>query len=96
MHPVWTTGGVGRKVAHASAGTTHHDQIGVRWVANELAIQQAVEKTDATRIITFHSRVNLAKVFASPHPNSSWASRRGPASLLVPVAAGPAVQSQNP
>jgi hypothetical protein len=25
-----------------------------------------------------------------PHPNSSWASRRGPASLLVPVAAGPA------
>ena len=26
----------------------------------------------------------------SPHPNSSWASRRGPASLLVPVAAGPA------
>src|ERR1700676_5536360 len=28
------------------------------------------------------------------HPNSSWASRRGPASLLVPVAAGPAVQSR--
>jgi hypothetical protein len=25
----------------------------------------------------------------SPHPNSSWASRRGAASLLVPVAAGP-------
>ena len=25
----------------------------------------------------------------SPHPDSSWASRRGPASLLVPVAAGP-------
>jgi hypothetical protein len=38
------------------------DQIGIKWVANELAIQQAVEKTNATRVITFHSRVNLAKV----------------------------------
>jgi predicted helicase len=44
------------------------DQIGIKWVANELAIQQAVEKTNATRVITFHSRVNLAKVFASSSP----------------------------
>jgi hypothetical protein len=33
------------------------------------------------------------KPLCLPHPNSSWASRRGPASLLVPVAPGPAATS---
>ena len=41
------------------------DPIGIKWVANELAVQQAIQETNASRVITFHSRVNLAKEFAS-------------------------------
>jgi hypothetical protein len=45
------------------------DKIGVRWVANQLALKRAIEQTDASKIITFHSRVHTAKAFveASPH-----------------------------
>jgi superfamily II DNA or RNA helicase len=41
------------------------DLIGARWVANQIAIERAVEKTGAKRAITFHSRVSSAKEFSS-------------------------------
>jgi len=41
------------------------DQIQAKWVANQIALQRAIEKTSATKIITFHSRVKLAEAFAS-------------------------------
>ena len=40
------------------------DEIQARWVANQIALKRAIEKTGASKIITFHSRVNLAKDFA--------------------------------
>ena len=44
------------------------DEIGVRWVSNLVALQQAIEQTGATKAITFHSRVKLADEFASDSP----------------------------
>ena len=44
------------------------DAIGARWVANLIALDQAVRKVDAKKIITFHSRVALAKEFATNEP----------------------------
>ena len=41
------------------------DLIGARWVANQNAIERAVEKTGARHIITFHSRVSSAKEFSN-------------------------------
>jgi superfamily II DNA or RNA helicase len=41
------------------------DLIGAKWVANQIAIERAVEKTDANHIITFHSRVSSAEKFSS-------------------------------
>jgi predicted helicase len=41
------------------------DQIRAKWVANQLAIQRAVEQYDVKRIITFHSRVSAAAAFTS-------------------------------
>jgi superfamily II DNA or RNA helicase len=41
------------------------DLIGARWVANQIAIERAVEKTGVRRAITFHSRVSSAKVLSS-------------------------------
>src|SRR3984893_14495881 len=41
------------------------DLIGARWVANQNAIERAVEKTGARHIITFHSRVSSAKEFST-------------------------------
>src|SRR5262245_20659051 len=41
------------------------DLIGARWVANQIAVERAVEKSGAKRAITFHSRVSSAKVFSS-------------------------------
>ena len=40
------------------------DQIQARWVANQIALKRAIEKTGATKIISFHSRVKLAEEFA--------------------------------
>ena len=40
------------------------DEIQDKWVANQIALKRAIEKTGATKIITFHSRVNLAEDFA--------------------------------
>ena len=44
------------------------DEIGARWVANLIALDQAVKKVDAKKIITFHSRVALAQEFATNEP----------------------------
>ena len=44
------------------------DEVGVRWVSNLVALQQAIEQTGATKIISFHSRVKLADEFASDSP----------------------------
>jgi superfamily II DNA or RNA helicase len=41
------------------------DLIGAKWVANQIAVERAVEKTGAKRAITFHSRVSSAKEFSS-------------------------------
>jgi superfamily II DNA or RNA helicase len=41
------------------------DLIGAKWVANQIAVERAVEKAGAKRAITFHSRVSSAKEFAS-------------------------------
>src|SRR5262249_18151153 len=41
------------------------DLIGARWVANQIAVERAIEKTGAKRAITFHSRVSSAKIFIS-------------------------------
>jgi superfamily II DNA or RNA helicase len=41
------------------------DLIGTRWVANQIAVERAIEKTEAKRAITFHSRVSSAKAFSS-------------------------------
>ena len=40
------------------------NQIQAKWVANQLALQRAIQKTSASKIITFHSRVKLAEDFA--------------------------------
>jgi superfamily II DNA or RNA helicase len=41
------------------------DLIGAKWVANQIAVERAIEKTGAKRGITFHSRVSSAKMFSS-------------------------------
>ena len=45
------------------------DEIGARWVANLIALEQAAKKVDAKKIISFHSRVTLAQEFATREPN---------------------------
>ena len=44
------------------------DEIGANWVANLIALEQAVKKVGVTKIITFHSRVSNAEAFASDDP----------------------------
>ena len=48
-------------------GTTlvKRDEIQARWVATQLALERAIERTKASKVITFHSRVALAQEFAS-------------------------------
>jgi predicted helicase len=41
------------------------DLIGAKWVAHEIAVERALEKTEAQHVITFHSKVSNAKEFAS-------------------------------
>ena len=41
------------------------NQIQAKWVANQIALKRAIEKTSAAKVITFHSRVKLAEEFAS-------------------------------
>jgi superfamily II DNA or RNA helicase len=40
------------------------DEIQAKWVANQIALKRAIKKTGASKVITFHSRVNLAEDFA--------------------------------
>jgi hypothetical protein len=40
------------------------DEIQAKWVATQIALKRAIEKTGASKVITFHSRVNLAEDFA--------------------------------
>jgi superfamily II DNA or RNA helicase len=47
------------------------DLIGTKWVANQIAVQKAIEKTGAKRAITFHSRVSSAKAFAAEGPHGA-------------------------
>ncbi len=44
------------------------DLIAARWVAGLLAVQKAVAETHASKVISFHSRVRLAKEFAGETP----------------------------
>jgi superfamily II DNA or RNA helicase len=41
------------------------NEIQAKWVANQIALKRAIEKTAASKIITFHSQVKLAEEFAS-------------------------------
>ena len=45
-----------------------HDEISTRWMANVIAVQQAIKKVDAKKIISFHSRIRLADEFAKNEP----------------------------
>ena len=45
-----------------------HDEVSAQWVANLIAVQRAIELVDATKIISFHSRVLLAQEFAANQP----------------------------
>ena len=44
------------------------DAIAVRWMANLIAVQQAVRETEAKKIITFHPRISTAEEFANNNP----------------------------
>ena len=44
------------------------DEVSARWMANLIAVQRAIEKVKAQKIITFHSRVKLAREFATDEP----------------------------
>ncbi len=44
------------------------DQQATQWVATQIAVSKAIAETGATRVITFHSRVQQAQDFASPGP----------------------------
>jgi superfamily II DNA or RNA helicase len=44
------------------------DRQGTRWVATQVAVSKAIRATGATKVITFHSRVNQAALFASAAP----------------------------
>jgi predicted helicase len=44
------------------------DLIGAKWVANQIAVERAIEKTGAKRAITFHSRISSAKEFSTDGP----------------------------
>ena len=45
-----------------------HDEISARWMANLIAVQQAIQKVDAKKIISFHSRIRLAEEFSKNEP----------------------------
>ena len=46
-----------------------HDEISARWMANLIAVEQAIKRVDAKKIITFHSRIRLADDFATNLPH---------------------------
>ncbi len=44
------------------------NQIPAQLVANQIALKRAIKRTSASKIITFHSRISLAKEFAGDDP----------------------------
>ena len=44
------------------------DQQATRWVATQIAVSKAIRETGATRVITFHTRIQQAALFASDTP----------------------------
>jgi superfamily II DNA or RNA helicase len=44
------------------------DEVSTRWMANLIALERAIERVDARKIISFHSRVRLAQEFAANEP----------------------------
>jgi predicted helicase len=44
------------------------DEVSARWMANLIAVQQAIKRVDAKKIISFHGRVRLAQEFATNQP----------------------------
>ena len=50
---------------NTASPSSQGDLIGAKWVANQIAVERAVERTGAKHIITFHSRVSSAKEFAT-------------------------------
>ena len=55
---------VDAELLHRGSTRVRRDEIQAKWVANQIALKRAIEKTGASKIITFHSRVNLAEDFA--------------------------------
>jgi superfamily II DNA or RNA helicase len=53
------------EVLRTGSTLVRRSPIQAKWVANQIALKRAIEKTAASKIITFHSRVNLAEAFAS-------------------------------
>jgi hypothetical protein len=45
-----------------------HHEISARWMANLIAVHQAIQKVDAKKVISFHSRIRLADEFAKNEP----------------------------
>jgi ERCC4-related helicase len=41
------------------------DLIGAKWVANQIAVERAVEKAGSNHVITFHSRISTAKDYST-------------------------------
>jgi superfamily II DNA or RNA helicase len=44
------------------------DEVSARWMANLIAIHRAIDTVAAKKVITFHSRVKLAREFATDEP----------------------------
>ena len=53
------------EVLRTGSTLVRRNEIQAKWVANQIALKRAIDKTAASKIITFHSRVNLAEEFAS-------------------------------
>jgi superfamily II DNA or RNA helicase len=53
------------EVLRTGSTLVRRNEIQAKWVANQIALKRAIKKTSASKIITFHSRVNLAEEFAS-------------------------------
>jgi superfamily II DNA or RNA helicase len=45
------------------------DEIQAKWVANQIALKRAIEKTGASKVITFHNGVDKAEAFAGNKSN---------------------------
>ena len=52
------------------------DHQATRWVATQIVVSKAIRSTGATKVITFHTRVKQADLFASDTPRGMWTSTR--------------------